>query len=350
MWRDALTRRFPALVSLPGGCYVVGGAIRDLILGREPVDVDVACPEPLSAAQRVQSRVIRLGDQQHLSAWRVVCAGHLYDFAAILDGDIAQDLARRDFTANAMAVDLESGLLLDPHNGRGDLERRLVRMVDATNFDDDPLRTLKGVRMAVRYGMEIEEATLEAIRQRAPRIAEIAPERVTYELSVIFSSDALRRAVDLLDRAGLAAPLGLPSRPFESDDVSVAGAFALLVSDPASYARRWRWSGQLLREVATLQRLIERHDRMSLFDAGEAIARQLPPVLRALGRDATLDWPDFSIRALLTGDEISAIAGIAPGKRIGALKRALREAHVAGSIRTREQAVELVRGERSGGD
>jgi hypothetical protein len=343
MWRDALTSRFPALVMLPAGCYVVGGAIRDLILGRVPVDVDVACSDPLRAAQRVRQRVIRLGDQEHLSAWRVVSGGQVYDFAAILDDDITADLARRDFTANAMAVDLEKDRLLDPHGGRRDLEARVVRMVRPGNFDDDPLRTLKGVRMAIRYEMQIEEDTLEAIGHRAPRIAEIAPERVTYELSIIFSSHALRRAVDLLDAAGLAAPLGLRSKPFESDDVSVAGAFALLVSDPSSYAMRWRWSGQLLREVATIQRLIERHDRLALFDAGEEIARQLPPVLRALGRDASLDWPDFSTRALLSGDEISSITGIRPGKEIGALKRTLLEAQIAGSIRTRGEAEQLVR-------
>jgi len=94
--------------------------------------------------------VIRLGREEHLSAWRVVDGPHVYDFAALLDGSIDADLARRDFTVNAMAVDLNTGVLLDPHDGRADLSRRLVRMINASNFDDDPLRVLKAVRMAVR--------------------------------------------------------------------------------------------------------------------------------------------------------------------------------------------------------
>ena len=149
--RDDLLRLFPRLRDLPCPAYVVGGAVRDLILGAAPADVDVACIDPLACARAFHRKVIRLGREEHLSAYRVVDGPHVYDFAALLDGSIDADLARRDFTVNAMAVDLESGELLDPHDGRGDLERRLVRMIDATNFDDDPLRMLKAVRMAVRF-------------------------------------------------------------------------------------------------------------------------------------------------------------------------------------------------------
>ncbi|HEX2121553.1 MAG TPA: hypothetical protein VHL59_07920, partial [Thermoanaerobaculia bacterium] len=202
----------------------------------------------------------------------------------------------------------------------------LVRMVRAENFDDDPLRTLKGVRMAVKYGFEVEPATLEAIRARADRIAEVASERVTYELSVIFSSDQFRKAVDLLRRTGLARPLGLRTREFHADDVSLAGALALLYDEPRS------------RDALTLQRLIEHHDRVALYDAGDAIARQLPAVLRALGRDDALDWPDFSIRSLLTGEEIAALKQIEPGPELGRIKRALLEAQIRGEVRTKEEA------------
>ena len=338
MWRDELTRRFPALTQLEPPCYVVGGAIRDLHLGREPADVDVACLDPLRAAKSVSPRVIRLGDQEHLSAYRVVLPGHVYDFAGLLDGNIDRDLARRDFTVNAMAVDLETDTLLDPHGGRDDARDRIVRMVHAENFDDDPLRTLKGVRMAVAFGLDIEEATLAAIRARAPKILEIATERVMYELSVIFSSNAFRKAVDLLHRTALDEPLGFRTREFQTDDVSFAGALALLVDDPRAHAERWRWSTALLHDVLTLQRLAEHHDRIALYDAGEPLARQLGPVLRAHGRDDTLDLPDFSIRPLLTGNEI----GIEPGPELGRVKRALLEAQIRGEVKTREEAVKFV--------
>ena len=344
-WRDELTRRFPALAKLDDHCYVVGGAIRDLLLGREPADADVACIDPLASARSIRERVIRLGDAEHLSAYRVVDKQHVYDFAELLDHDIDADLARRDFTVNAMAVHLGSGSLLDPHGGQRDIAARLVRMVRAENFDDDPLRALKGVRMAVRFGFAMEGQTLDAIRARAPRIVEMAAERVTYELSVILSAGKLRDAIDLLRSTHLAEPLGLHPRDVHADAVSLAGAYALLVDDPRDYAERWRWSADLLRDVVTLQHLIEQHDRIALYDAGETVARQLPPVLRALGRNEPLDIPDFSIRPLLTGDEIAQITGVVPGQELGRIKRALLEAQVWGEVLTKDEAMEFVRRE-----
>ncbi|MFL6245137.1 MAG: hypothetical protein ACJ74H_03865 [Thermoanaerobaculia bacterium] len=341
-WREELTRRFPALAKLNDDCYVVGGAIRDLLLGRNPADADVACNDPLASARLIRDRVIRLGDAEHLSAYRLVESGHVYDFAELLDHDIDADLARRDFTMNAMAVHLGRGELLDPHGGRRDIAARVVRMVDASNFDDDPLRALKGVRMAVTFGFTLEEQTLAAIRERAPRIVEMAAERVTYELSVIFSAGRLRTAINLLQLTGLLAPLGLRARDLHADDVSLAGAYALLVSDARSYTERWRWSVELLREVTALQHLIDQHDRITLYDTGEKIARQLPGVLRALGRDDELDLPDFTIRALLTGSEIAELSGIAPGQELGRIKRALLEAQIRGEVKTREEAVVFV--------
>src|SRR5258706_13071984 len=144
-WRDELLRRFPLLVKLPRGVYAVGGAVRDLLVGIEPNDADLACADALGCAQGLGRKVITLG-KDHLTAYRIVVrhgdGEHIYDFAPLLDGSIDRDLARRDFTINAMAVDLTTGELLDPFDGRGDLQRRLVRMFDPKNFDADPLRIL----------------------------------------------------------------------------------------------------------------------------------------------------------------------------------------------------------------
>jgi hypothetical protein len=269
---------------------------------------------------------------------------HIYDFAALLDNSIDADLARRDFTINAMAVDLESGKLLDPHDGRADLARRLVRMIDASNFDDDPLRMLKAVRMAVRFDFEVDEETLDAIRIRATRIAAVAVERVAYELTVIFSSNVFRRAVTLLRETGLDVPLfGRPlTFDFHADDVPLAAALALLVDAAHAFAKRWRLSDALMREIQTLQRLVGSHALLALYDAGEAFARRLPPMLRALGRDDRITFPDFAIKPLLSGDEIAAIAGIEAGPRIGVLKRALLEAELEGRITSRNDAEQFI--------
>lgn len=344
--RDDLLRLFPRLRDLPPDCYVVGGAVRDLTLGATPADVDVACLDPLSCARTLGRKVIRLGREDHLSAYRVVDGAHVYDFAALLDDSIDADLARRDFTVNAMAVSLRSGALLDPHDGRGDLERRMVRMIDAANFDDDPLRMLKGVRMAVRFDFAIDDATLAAIRSRAERIAGVAVERVAYELSAIFSANAFRRAVSLLHETRLDLPLfgrALNASDFHADDVPPAAAFALLVDDAHSFVKRWRLSDSLQREIEALQRMCDSRSLLDLHDAGEAIALQLVPMLRALGRDDDLRFPDFAMQPLFGGDEIAAIAGIGPGPRVGVLKRALLEAQLEGRIATREEAERFIR-------
>lgn len=343
--RDELLKRFPALRTLPADCFVVGGAIRDLLLGLEPADADIACIDPLACAQRISPRVIRLGAGDHLSAYRVVAGDHVYDFAELLDHDIAADLARRDFTVNAMATALAGpDELLDAHGGRADLQGRLVRMVNETNLDEDPLRCLKAVRMAVKYDFEIEAQTLAAIRKRAESITEVAAERVTYELSVILSAGRFRRALELLRDTGLDRPLlGAIKTSFTVDDVSLAAAFALLVDNPRRYAKQWRWSADLLREVTALQHLIDRHDLAALYDAGENVARQLPAVLRALGQPADVTMPDFSARALLSGDEIASLAGLREGPEVGRAKRALLEAQLRGEVTSRDAAVAFVR-------
>jgi tRNA nucleotidyltransferase (CCA-adding enzyme) len=329
MFRDALTRLFPALARLDRSCYVVGGAVRDLIAGQSPGDIDLACDDPLAAARAISPRVITLGNEEHLRAYRVVLGEHVYDFAELLDHDIGRDLSRRDFTMNAMAIDLRTDALLDPHGGRHDLEQRIVRMVHPSNFDDDPLRMLKGVRMAVRYGFELGPATLEAVKPRAEKVRTVARERIDYELSVIFSSNRLRQALALLRETGLAEALGLQAPEVHADEISLDGAYALVLPEPRG-------------DAAALRRLIDRHDRIALYDAGETIARQLPAVLRALGRDEEVDWPDFSIRAWLTGDEIARISGLPPGRELGRIKRALLEAQIRGEVRTREDAERFV--------
>jgi tRNA nucleotidyltransferase/poly(A) polymerase len=341
--RDELLRRFPRLAKLPPPAYVVGGAVRDLVRGAEPADVDVATLDPHAAAATIGRRIITLGGAEHLRAYRVVDRNHIYDFADILDGDIGVDLARRDFTVNAMAVDLADGALLDPHGGQRDLAERKVRMVRASNFDDDPLRMLKGVRMAIRLDFGFDRETLDAIRARASRITSVAPERVTYELSLILSANRFARAVALLRETGLDGPLELATLPFAVDDVWYAGALALLVREPKAYAERWRWSESLLRDVLALQRLVEHHEPIDLYDAGETVARQLPAVQRALGRDpVAIDDALFAIQPLLTGNEIAALLAIEPGPRVGSVKRALVEAQVRGRVTTREEAERFV--------
>lgn len=343
--RDEIFRRFPVLRRLAervSPLYVVGGAVRDLLRGSEPADVDLASLDPLATARHLGRKVITLG-REHLTAYRVTDGRHVYDFAALLDGAIGPDLARRDFTVNAMAVDLAGGALLDPHGGREDLRRGLVRMVKPENFDDDPLRLIKAVRMAVKLDFEIEAQTLAAIAARAASLEGVPAERVTFELAQILSAGALRRALALLGATGLDRPLGLRLREVSADDVPLAAALAILVPEPRGYGERWRWSEALIRDVSALAQLRASHDRVSLFHAGARVAQQLPALLRAAGEHADVAMPDFSIVPLLDGEEISAVTRMPAGPGLGRLKRALVDAQVLGRVTTHEEAVEFVR-------
>jgi tRNA nucleotidyltransferase/poly(A) polymerase len=338
MLRDELLRRFPALATLPPHTEVVGGAVRDLMLHVEPADVDVECDEPQACASRL-SKVITLG-RGDLQVYRVVLEDRIYDFSRRMD------LGRRDFTMNAIAIDLTSGQMRDPFDGVADIERRNVRMISPANFQDDPLRMLRAVRLAVQFDFVVEAETIAVIRHRAGQIVTVAAERVRYELDAIFSMNRFRRAVALLHETALDEPLfgyAFDAERFHDADLSMAGSDALLLKDPRAFARRWKWSGALLREVLTLQGLMRDASVIALYDAGESIARQLPALLRTVGREPVTIPEIFNTRSLLDGNEIAALAGIEEGPRLGAIKRALLEAQLRGEVRTREEAVKFVR-------
>jgi tRNA nucleotidyltransferase/poly(A) polymerase len=350
MLRDALLARFPALNRLPDDAFVVGGAIRDLLSEREPADVDVVCRDAASAARALPGRVVQLG-RADLVAYRVIVDGTIYDLANRTGDTVRDDLSRRDFTIDAMAVELSTGEQHDPFGGAHDLEEQLVRMVAATNFDDDPLRMLKGVRLAVTFGFSLEAATVAAIRERVDTIENVAPERVTYELALAFGCRRFRRAVELLRETQLDVPLfgrALNATQYSHDDVSLAAAMAILVDNPRVHAARHRWSDSLLRQVTTLRDLLDTPAdslRSAIYDAGQEVARQLPGLLRARGQAVPaipLDDAFFAIRPLLSGDEITAITSVVPGRELGRIKRELLEAQIEGRVATRDEAVRLV--------
>jgi poly(A) polymerase len=184
--------------------WVVGGAVRDRLLGRPVLDLDVAVAgDPRALARHLA--VAAGGPAFQLSgafgAWRVHAPDRAWQVdVTVLQGDsIQEDLAQRDFTVNAIAEPLDGGPLVDPHDGAGDLERGCLRMVSAEAFDRDPLRVLRLARFAAGLGFEPEAATVAAASERAGRIAEVAQERVFGELKHLVTSD---RALDGLAQMG----------------------------------------------------------------------------------------------------------------------------------------------------
>ena len=144
--------------------WIVGGAVRDRLLGRETTDLDiVVAGDPKTAARGIARA--GGGTPFELSgafgAWRVVGRGHRWhvDIVRLRDDDIDSDLAARDFTVNAMAEPLAGGELVDPHGGRADLEARRLRMVSAEALAEDPLRTLRAARLATELELEVAADT-----------------------------------------------------------------------------------------------------------------------------------------------------------------------------------------------
>jgi tRNA nucleotidyltransferase/poly(A) polymerase len=165
--------------------WIVGGAVRDELLGRPVLDLDVATREPERAARayalRCGGALFPLSDRH--GAWRVALEdGRTLDFTPLPHG-IDADLLSRDFTINAIAVPLPGGDTYDPCGGREDLELRSIRAVTDSVFEDDPLRLLRAVRLEDELGFRIAPLTEELIRTHAALADRPSGERILAELT-----------------------------------------------------------------------------------------------------------------------------------------------------------------------
>ena len=176
------------LALLPEDTFLVGGAVRDALLGKPLayLDLDFVIPEVAvevarKIAKKYQAGFVVLDSKRHIA--RVVFPRVTVDFARQEGASIERDLGRRDYTMNAIAYRLADRKVVDPFDGKKDLERRLVRAVSESNLADDPLRLLRGFRQAAQLGFEIEPATVSAIARLAPSLAKVAGERARAEIS-----------------------------------------------------------------------------------------------------------------------------------------------------------------------
>jgi poly(A) polymerase len=205
---EALDAARAALAGEPA--WVVGGAVRDELLGRPVADFDLVVGGDVRRAARALGKAAG-GPAFELSgefgAWRVMGPGRRWqvDVAPLQGGSLDADLARRDFTVNAMARPLGGGDVVDPHGGATDLAARRLRMVSPAGFDEDPLRVLRLARFASELALEPDPDTLAAAAARASRIAEVAAERVFAELKRIVGADRVLDGLALMDRLGLTA-------------------------------------------------------------------------------------------------------------------------------------------------
>ncbi len=184
--------KLPAFLPAAAGAYLVGGCVRDLLTDRPPADYDVVVlGDPRAYAERIAAanggRVVVIG-RPGLQVWRVVFTGAVCDVSAAPEGGLAADLLRRDFTINALALDIAGGAIIDVTGGRTDLARKTIRSVSDFVFTDDPVRLLRAFRLAAVLGFRIEPGTMTAIGRDSSLIARTAGERVRDELLKLLSS------------------------------------------------------------------------------------------------------------------------------------------------------------------
>lgn len=375
--------------------YFAGGCVRDLLLGVEPQDYDIATSARPDDVSEIFHKTRKVG--QHFGVILVRMQGHDYEVATFrADGpysngrhpdhvefsDAEHDVLRRDFTINGLLYDPVDEHVLDYVGGQADLDRRTIRAIGEPHkrFHEDALRLLRAIRFAMRLGYEIEPRTFEAMRAAADLIHCVSRERIRDELWQIFSHKPLARALRLLDDSGLLRNL-FPEMPEaqlqrvrrriyvepEGSGPVLALAFVVVgwleVADLTELAQSLRLARK---EVRELQELIEKHplflefpeqplatrrrllrmehvaDHLALLEA-HSKAESLPlealeSAIRELDEtDPALLWPE----PLLDGNDLIEL-GIPRGAIYKEILQQLEDHQLDGTLTARDQAITFV--------
>lgn len=374
--------------------YLVGGPVRDLLLGREVGDLDFATDARPPEVKRLlgaagASAVYTVGERfgtiaAHFDGRQVEITTYRseqyeprsrkprVEFGSTLESD----LSRRDFTINAMAVDLPSGRLVDLFEGERDLRRRLIRAVGQADerFQEDPLRLLRGVRLAVQLGFHIEPATAEAIRRHSASLACISRERIAQEMNRLLVERLVAQGLRLLCDLDLMAQIvpeieqmrGMRQNNHHHKDVF---EHTLAVVANVAPVLHLRWAA-LLHDVAKPLTLSVDQGEVHFYGherLGEQMTRRILATLHyeraMIERTANLvgmhqransydpDWTDGAMRRLMreAGEELEDLLALSradvtsrrPDKRLAASRRVDElEARIA-AIRAQEDVARL---------
>jgi len=372
--------------------YLVGGVVRDLLLGYPNFDLDLVVE---GDAVKLAQQVPETGQAKLLAHKRFGTAKLRYDdftldmatarketyarpgaLPAVTPGTLMDDLIRRDFSINAMAMSLAAdnyGELIDPYQGKGDLERRLIRVLHSKSFTDDATRILRGVRYEQRFGFEFEAQTADLLERDIPMLNTISGDRIRHELELILKEKQPELAIKRLGELGVLATIN-PSlkgdgwiaeefdraRRLKKPTQLSSLYFCLLIysfteNDIEQLLVRLNIPAKLSRAMRDTLRLKTRPpllDKPSLKPSEiyhllteyeplavqvNAIATESPTVRRSLQLYLTkLRY----VRTALNGEDLKKL-GISPGPEMGRVLRILHKAKLDGEVRTRADEKKL---------
>jgi tRNA nucleotidyltransferase (CCA-adding enzyme) len=372
--------------------YLVGGVVRDLLLGYPSFDLDLV----------IEGDAVKLAEQVAETTRAKLLAHHRFGTAklryenftldmamarketyakpgalpAVSPGTLRDDLFRRDFSINAMAICLEPnsyGDLIDPHQGRSDLERRLIRILHPNSFRDDATRILRAVRYEQRLGFGLEPQTAELLKRDIPMLDTISGDRIRHELELILREArpelVIRRLAELgvllrispfLKGDGWIAEKFDRARRLKKHNQLSSLYFCLLayslgeeeiehllarLNAPAKLCRAMRDTLRLKVRLAFLDRPSVKPSEVYYF------LREYEPVAiqtNALATDLSVVHANLElfltklryVRTSLGGEELTRL-GISPGPRMGEVLEILHKAKLDGEVRTKADEEEL---------
>jgi tRNA nucleotidyltransferase (CCA-adding enzyme) len=337
--------------------YLVGGAVRDLVLGRQPGNLDFVVEGDAAELGRRLGGEIRT--HERFATATVQADGLELDLATartetypepgalpeVRPASLLEDLARRDFTINAMALPLtDDPELIDPHDGLGDLERAMLRILHDGSFVDDPTRALRAARYAARHGFALEPRTEELLRRA--NLETVSRDRVDAELRKLAREPQARRGFELVDEWGLVT--------VDAGALDLVDSVLEVVASPP-------WTEIVDRDDAVLAAALGRgvDDARELAGAevtaaseGVELAHGRDGVTLALARALGAEWVDSyvgewrHVRLGIDGEGLMA-AGIPQGPAIGigldAALRAKLDGEISGADEELRVALEAAR-------
>ncbi len=225
---ETVSRVLATLQQAGHASFLVGGCVRDLLRGRRPTDFDVATAAGPEEVLALFPRAVAVGIRH--GTVMLPCPGGPVDVTTFRAGaSIEEDLAHRDFTLNAIAADPTTGEIIDPFDGRADLEKGRLRSVGSARdrFAEDPLRALRAARIAACLDLEVDPQVVQAMQEAAAWLDGVARERIRRELELMLLAPGAGAALELLRRTGIEAQLApdaaadaarvVPGLPLELD-------------------------------------------------------------------------------------------------------------------------------------